>query len=146
MAMPRDLFVEMGGFDAANTPISHSDVDLCLRLGERGYRCVYTPHATLRHIGHLSIGETERQAKARSGPPAKNKAFMFMLRRWSEKIADDPYFPPALRDLEYRDSPSFFQLFPGEPFPSGKGRDILIVSHDMSWSGAPVSFYGPRER
>ena len=50
----QEVFEEVGGFDEVNTPVNHSDVDLCFRLRERGYTCVYTPHAELTHVGHLS--------------------------------------------------------------------------------------------
>ena len=37
------------GFDAAAFPVAYNDVDLCLRLGARGLKTVWTPYAVLRH-------------------------------------------------------------------------------------------------
>ena len=61
--MRRDDFLQVGGFDAVNTPIAHSDIDLCFKVREAGLRCVYTPYATLRHAGHVSIGAEEERTR-----------------------------------------------------------------------------------
>lgn len=131
LAMPLELFKRIGGYDAVNTPINHSDVDLCFRVREAGYTCAYTPYATLRHIGHVSLAvEDERKPISK-----KDKAEIFLLRRWARYVAYDPYFPPPLRNLVYIDSPERFELF-DQKTPQG-GRDILILSHDLTASGAP---------
>lgn len=48
MMIRRDLFLSMGGFDPT-LAVCFNDIDLCLRLRERGYRVVFTPFATLLH-------------------------------------------------------------------------------------------------
>ena len=48
MAMRRDVFDTVGGFDE-NYRLIFSDVEICLRIGEAGYRIVYTPYARLIH-------------------------------------------------------------------------------------------------
>ena len=139
LAIKASVFRELGGFDAVNVPNAHSDVDLCLRVWEAGYSCVYTPHTKLTHFGHLSIG-------AEDPPPrrlySKNKADIFLLRRWCEEISYDRYYPPGIRDLIYRDFPEDYQIFaPLSPEPTAGGRDFLIISHDLSASGAPKIVY-----
>jgi O-antigen biosynthesis protein len=137
LAIRKKTFNEMNGFDAVNAPISHSDVDLCFRVRDAGYSCLYTPHATLIHIGHLSIAETEKKEILGSVIPKKDKSDIFLLRRWGHHTSYDPYFPPAMRDILYHDSPEYWQLYADvPPAPSG-GKDILLVSHDLSGSGAP---------
>lgn len=135
IAMPAKLFWDIGGFDAVNAPIGHSDVDLCFRVREAGYRCVYTPYAKLVHIGHVSIGEEEAVKKAFK----RDKSEVFLLKRWCEYVAHDPYFTSAMRSLTYMDSPEIFQVFPGSA-ATGKD-DVLILSHDLTSSGAPKVAY-----
>ncbi|MFD1104201.1 glycosyltransferase [Sphingobium olei] len=135
IAMPAKLFWDIGGFDAVNAPIGHSDVDLCFRVREAGFRCVYTPYAKLVHIGHVSIGEEEAVKKAFK----RDKSEVFLLKRWCEYVARDPYFTPAMRSLTYMDSPENFQVFPGSG-SAGKD-DVLILSHDLTSSGAPKVAY-----
>src|SRR5262249_38062872 len=56
LAVRRSTYLEFGGLDDANLPVAFNDVDLCLRLGERGYAVVWTPHAELRHLESASRG------------------------------------------------------------------------------------------
>ncbi len=141
LAIRKDVFDQIGGYDGVNAPISHSDVDLCFRVRELGKTCLYTPHATLIHIGHMSIGETEKAEIRRGTKPNKDKSDIFLLRRWGKAVSYDPYFPPAMRDILYHDSPDAWQLYADvPPVPEG-GKDILLISHDLSGSGAPRVVY-----
>ena len=49
MMVPSKRFWEVGGFDEDQLPIAYQDVDLCLKLGQRGHRVLVTPHARLYH-------------------------------------------------------------------------------------------------
>ena len=137
---PRALFLEVGGFDAVEVPVSHSDVDLCLRLRELRLSLVYTPHAVLRHIGHVSIRAENAAPTAPAKPRLKDKSDLHILRRFPEALARDPYFPEAVRGLFYRDGESRFRLHPALPVEAliaPSGRDVLIISHELTLSGAP---------
>jgi O-antigen biosynthesis protein len=137
LAMPIHVFNEIGGFDTRNMPIAHSDVDLCFRVREQGYSCVYTPHVELTHIGHVSIGAVEEEIKKKAKKFEKDKADIFLLKRWGEYCERDPYFPPKMRDLIYIDSQEPFRYFPPTRRLELNGSDVLIFSHDLSGSGAP---------
>ncbi|MGP3713385.1 glycosyltransferase [Brucella sp. RRSP16] len=132
LAVHRDVFIQVSGFDAVNTPIYHSDVDLCFRIRETGLTCLYTPHATLLHIGHVSIGVDEKKQKKMKA----DKAGVWMLKRWPEMIAYDPYFPPMMRDLCFHDSPEPYHIYPGKKHLGSTKGDALLVSHDLTGSGA----------
>ena len=141
LAMRASLFRALGGFDTVNTPIMHSDVDLCFRLREMGQRCVYTPHATLLHVGHQSLSEHDADRDQIKISPlarrAKDKADLYLLRRWPDLVSHDPYFPPAMKALVYADSPQDYDIHPGASKYTAGGLDILVISHDLSNSGAP---------
>ncbi|GAC1480125.1 MAG: hypothetical protein NVS2B11_04780 [Acetobacteraceae bacterium] len=94
LAMPASVFAALGGFDAVNTPIAHSDVDLCLRLREAGLSCLFTPHAVLTHIGHLSMGIDERAAAKRKAF-RPDKADIYLMRRFGRMLEDDPFRRPC---------------------------------------------------
>lgn len=83
MMVRRPVFEEAGGFDAENLRDAFNDVDLCLRLRERGYRIVYTPYAELYH--HESASRTHEKNPAEAA---------YMRRRWSETLDKDPYYNP----------------------------------------------------
>ncbi len=52
----RDLFQELGGFDAAFRPAFYEDTDLCFRVRARGLATVYQPASVVVHFGGASYG------------------------------------------------------------------------------------------
>lgn len=141
LAMRRDDFLSVGGFDAVNTPIAHSDIDLSFKVREAGLRCVYTPYATLRHAGHASIGIEEIQTPMEKRP--RDKASIFLLKRWAGYTTHDPYFPDNMRDWLHTDSPAPIHMS-GRNEPNAvieNVADLLFVSHDLSLSGAPMMLF-----
>jgi GT2 family glycosyltransferase/glycosyltransferase involved in cell wall biosynthesis len=141
LAMRRDDFLSVGGFDAVNTPIAHSDIDLSFKVREAGLRCVYTPYATLRHAGHASIGIEEIQTPTEKRP--RDKASIFLLKRWAGYTTHDPYFPDNMRDWLHTDSPAPIHMS-GRNEPNAvieTSADLLFVSHDLSLSGAPMMLF-----
>ncbi|MBD8892473.1 glycosyltransferase [Roseibium litorale] len=134
--LPRSVFKEVGGFDAQNTPISHSDVDLCFKIREAGYSCIYTPFAKLTHIGHQSR-ESQVIDIAEKKAFKKDTSDIFLLRRWPEYCSYDPYFPPSLKGMVYIDSQEDFRLYPSPKVKNVDGPSALVVSHDLTQSGAP---------
>lgn len=86
LLLRREVFEEVGGFDEVHLPVAFQDVDLCLKILDRGYRNVYTPHARLYHY--------ESVTKAEKTP---NRAEVeYLIARWSPWIACDPYYSPHL--------------------------------------------------
>jgi GT2 family glycosyltransferase len=81
MMIRRSLFEQIGRFDEG-FPVDFNDVDLCLRLRERGYLIVYTPLALLRH----------HESATRRGFPGQPYQEIFM-HRWGNYIRrGDPYY------------------------------------------------------
>ncbi|MGE6694404.1 glycosyltransferase [Sphingobium limneticum] len=56
MAMTRDLFEELGGFDEKRFAIAYNDVDMCLRVRESGRQVLYCPQLRLIHHESISRG------------------------------------------------------------------------------------------
>ena len=136
LIVSKNCFDQIGGFDAVNTPIYHSDVDLCFKIRSQGYTCVYTPHATLLHIGHVSLAAEEKQAP-KHVRLKKDKAGPYLLKKWPHLTAYDPYFTKPMRELLYHDSPDSFMIYPGRETTGVSKKDVLLVSHDLTGSGAP---------
>ena len=85
MMVPRRVFDEVGGFDEALRVVLN-DIDLCLRIRERGYEVVYTPHALLYHH--------EGASRGRLHPAEDEERF---VKRWSAQLGRvDPYYNPNL--------------------------------------------------
>ena len=134
LAMRRADFLKLGGFDEVNTPIAHSDLDLCFKIREAGMRCVYTPFATMTHHGHVSIG-----AEKHTNDRVIDKSTIFLLQRWAEFTCHDPYYTNNMRDWLYRDSPEPIRMFARRnSVSSNSGRNLLLISQDLTLSGAPI--------
>ena len=92
MILRREVFDEVGGLDEVNLAIAFNDVDLCLRIRERGYRIVWTPFAALYHWESVSRGSDlapERIERFR-------REAKYLGDRWRAVIARDPYYNPNL--------------------------------------------------
>ena len=82
------VFSEAGGFDEDHFPVDGNDLDLCLRIGAKGYRVLYTPYARLYHYESLSKKGVDLKAH-----PEGVREF---ARRWADYIRDDPFYNPNL--------------------------------------------------
>ncbi|MDP6802719.1 MAG: glycosyltransferase [Gemmatimonadota bacterium] len=81
----RGAFEELGGLDAGDLPVSFNDVDLCLRLTQRGGRILYEPRAELIHH--------ETRTRSRLLDP---REVITMRQRWRSRLTEDPLLPIAM--------------------------------------------------
>lgn len=56
MAFERQFYRDSGGFDAATFPVTHNDVDFCLRAEKRGARILYDPEQVWIHFESVTRG------------------------------------------------------------------------------------------
>lgn len=78
--MKRSVFHEVGGFEEAFA-VNYNDIDLCLKIWQKGYRNVYTGQAKLYHF----------ESRNRKREVATHEQDLF-LQRWADKISVDPYY------------------------------------------------------
>ena len=91
MALDRRKFDAVAGFDGQNLPIEFNDVDLCLRLAERGWPARYMPTVRVLHKESATRGNAVLR-------PLNVYAMErdYFRARWRAIIRDDPYFHPGL--------------------------------------------------
>src|SRR5205823_12407779 len=71
-----------------------------------------------------------------------NKYSVFLLKRWAGYTCHDPYFPANMRDWLYVESPTLIEMWGrNAPATTVSKADVLFVSHDLSWSGAPLILF-----
>jgi glycosyltransferase involved in cell wall biosynthesis/tetratricopeptide (TPR) repeat protein len=93
LMVPKTVLDQVRGLNQKDLAIAYSDVDLCLRIREAGYRIVWTPHAELYHCESASRGpDTDHDKVDRFRAEAS-----YMLGRWSHILDRDPYYNPNLR-------------------------------------------------
>jgi glycosyltransferase involved in cell wall biosynthesis len=95
MVMRRVVFKEAGGFNEKDLVIAFNDVDLCLKVGQLGYRIVVTPHAELYHHESISRGYEDSPEKVARFEREKE----YMLQTWGKELDSDPFYNPNLSGI-----------------------------------------------
>lgn len=90
LAVRRNVFEEVGGFDAKNFAVAFNDVDLCLKIRAKGYQIIWTPLAELYHLESASRGSDFRsETIARF-----QHEVVCMQERWGAVLDNDPFYGP----------------------------------------------------
>jgi O-antigen biosynthesis protein len=87
----REVFEEVGGLEE-ELPVALNDVDLCLKILEKGYRNIYLPHVKLYHYESKSRGyedTPEKQARF-------TKEIQYMQSKWKKFLEHDSCYSPNL--------------------------------------------------
>lgn len=99
----KSVWEEVKGLDEQAFRVSYNDVDLCLKVRERGYKILWTPFVVLVHHGSVSQQqEAAEPAKARKAQQRFGKEQEAMLRKWLPQLARDPAYNRHL-SLTHRD-------------------------------------------
>ncbi len=92
LVVRKDKFLAVGGLDEENFAVAFNDVDLCLKLNQRGWQSFYEPRAVLVHHESLSRGfDTDPVGAARFA-----KELGALQRIWRTNEIVDPYHHPML--------------------------------------------------
>lgn len=120
-----ELYRRLGGFDETDFRVAYNDVDYCLRAAAAGYRTVYTPQATLVHLGSASRG--------RSYTEQEHLAF---VRRYANYR--DPFLSEALEPAG-----ASFRVNPGDHRYARRplGLRVTVVTHNLNLEGAPLFIF-----
>lgn len=92
MGIRRELFEEIGGFNEKQLAVAFNDVDLCLRLQQKGCWNVFTPNAVLCH--HESVSRQDDLTG--DGRNRLIKEVRAMTNAWPDVLANDPAYSPNL--------------------------------------------------
>ncbi len=85
LMMRREVYEQVGGFNESYI-LAFSDIELCMRVVQQGYRVLYTPYARMRHYEGRSRGDHI---------PAHD--ILIGVEHFIERVqAGDPYFNPNL--------------------------------------------------
>ncbi|MBF0302444.1 MAG: glycosyltransferase, partial [Desulfamplus sp.] len=85
MMVRRYVFDEVGGFDEENFQVSYNDLDLCLKIQQRGYKIIYTPFAELYHYESYSRGYSFDKTATDN-----------INGKWGNSLERDPFYNPNL--------------------------------------------------
>jgi O-antigen biosynthesis protein len=97
-----DVFLDVEGFDEHQLKVAFNDVDLCLKIGSRGWKVVWTPDIVAEHQESLSRGGDFCSSRA----PRFFYENHIMLERWQETLSRDQFYNPHFS----REGRAFFEL------------------------------------
>lgn len=128
----KQVFDDVGGLDELEFAQTLNEVDLCLRIQQRGHLVVWTPHAQLALGKQPSVNQDVAQQELRV---REQETF---YQRWLPIIARDPAFSPSL--TLHSLGGSNFNLEPGlrtgwSPFSSSPLPKIMGLPLDASAVG-----------
>ena len=83
LAIRRDLFLDLNGFDPHYAPAYYEDVDLAFRIRARGMRVLYQPASEVFHLEGVSHGRDEKSG-VKAYQIANAKKF---FERWQTTLA-----------------------------------------------------------
>ena len=84
----KSVFKEVGGLNETDLPVAFNDVDFCLKVRQKGYRNIWTPHAELYHHESASRGADNTPEKL-----ARFKSeTQYMLATWGPELRHDPFY------------------------------------------------------
>ncbi len=92
LAVRRAVYFEVGGMNETDFVVAFSDVDFCLRIGDYGYRIVWTPFAELIHFESATRGYDDTPEK-RAVSEKEQRAYRTI---WGAVLDRDPYYNPNL--------------------------------------------------
>ncbi len=94
MLIKRKVFEEVGGF-SEDLKVGFNDIDLCLKVREKGYKILFNPYAVAFHYENAS---RRNNSDMLYHPEDKN----IFIEKWGKIIAKgDPYYNPNLSLKSY---------------------------------------------
>jgi len=129
LIMRREVFDELGGFDAQAFPIYYADIDLSLKATKAGYLLALEPNTGLLHMGGATRYSKERfesQALLKEEAQARN-----LYARWFPQLANDPNHHPAFDKQSSGFDLSLSTARIHEPLP-GRPVPVVLAAH-LDW-------------
>jgi GT2 family glycosyltransferase len=86
------VYEQVGGLNENHLAVAFNDVDFCLRVGQAGYRNLWTPYAEMYHHESASRGTEDTPEKQRRF----QREVAYMKGRWGNLLSQDPAYNPNL--------------------------------------------------
>ena len=128
LLLPRQLYVEVGGLDAEMLPFSHADIDLSLKLRQRGLSLLYCPSVTVVHYGNIAGAEFPADPVANADKAQQEAAALSTIQqRWHKRLTEDDLWNPNL-SLENETPAIEAQILPSWRYLPGNVPRLLARS------------------
>lgn len=128
----RSIYDEVGGLDENEFKVSYNDIDLCLKVREKGYLVAWTPYATLLHEGSAS----QMSGVDKASDAAKVARFRNEQDAFYDKLQANVAFDPAYnRNLSLADRDCRIEVIPELTLDPGLRPRSRILAHPADNQG-----------
>ena len=99
LAIRRELWEELGGFDRRFSPAYYEDTDIAMQVRDKGYRVRYVPHSVALHFEGVSHGDDLNSGTKRFQRRNRDRFFS----KWRRELSIYPPKPRRVdRDASHR--------------------------------------------
>jgi O-antigen biosynthesis protein len=88
LAVKKDIFFEVDGFNENTLKIAFNDIDFCLKILQKGYWNLWTPYVELVHYESATRGLENTPEKI----SRFNNEANYMIQKWSDLLYNDPAY------------------------------------------------------
>ncbi len=97
LACRRDVYEQVGGFDADNFAVAFNDVDFSFALSKAGFYNIYVPAITFSHLESKTRGYDVQHSEKN----VREKTERAKMRvKWASELKHDTYYSPSLKANE----------------------------------------------
>jgi len=133
LLMRREVYTEVGGMNE-ELSVLFNDVEFCLRMGQAGYKLLWTPYAVLVHHHGMSVNDKLKNPIEQGRFAERSqREHEYMLDNWLPALANDPAYN---RNLTLQGAP--LTIEPAVPFtwdPSFTERPKILATAIPGGSG-----------
>ncbi len=154
MMLPREAWEAIGGLNIRFHPAYHEDVDLCLRLKEKGYRIIFEPRSKVRHHVSQSSDQFWKDMLMQHNRD-------YMAERWVNEYRENFPAPLSWAEMDFHVERAaqrarrvdkqvllIDDLLPSVGIGAGFGRSVLLIEElvaaNYAVSIAPTYIANPR--
>lgn len=133
VAVRKELFHSIEGFNEQDTPNKFSNVDLSYKINQSGYSCFYCAQSIVYSCNPADWFDSFYDKD-------DDTAYLYILKNYIDKLEYDPYFTEEMKYVYLKNIPHDNAFYSGHK-KNKTGRSILLVSHELSLTGAPVALH-----
>ncbi len=130
LAVRKELLEKAGGWNESDTPDKFSNVELSYKVKTLGKSCFYCADSLIR-VDQCDWYDSWYCKESSS-------AYLYILKNYMNQLEYDPYFTNEMKYLMLKNVPTDVAFYHGHNV-NKSGKAVLLVSHELSLTGAPIA-------
>ncbi len=132
LAVRKELLEKAGGWNETDTPDKFSNVELSYQVKILGKSCFYCADSVIR-VDQCDWYDSWYYK-------GSDSAYIYILKKYADQLEYDPYFTNEMKYLMLKSVPADVAFYHGHN-TNKSGKAILLVSHELSLTGAPIALH-----